>query len=128
MAFGRFNQQILHFEDENPAGIVPVPGGPMPTVLDPDDAGSPAGFGPMSGRWAGRRRLLRQLDPALVDAATPEIPDAFAWSYFHASPPDQRCPFFVGDESPFLEWAWLASLEESGCVSRSGPAMFRCPP
>ncbi len=24
----------------------------------------------------------------------------------------------VGDESPFLEWAWLASLEESGCTSR----------
>lgn len=24
----------------------------------------------------------------------------------------------VGDESPFLEWAWLASLEESGCASR----------
>lgn len=23
----------------------------------------------------------------------------------------------VGDESPFLEWGWLASLEDSGCVS-----------
>ncbi|HEX7928608.1 MAG TPA: peptidogalycan biosysnthesis protein, partial [bacterium] len=23
----------------------------------------------------------------------------------------------VGDESPFLEWDWLASLEEAGCVS-----------
>ena len=22
----------------------------------------------------------------------------------------------VGDDSPFLEWEWLASLEESGCV------------
>ena len=22
----------------------------------------------------------------------------------------------VGDESPFLEWEWLASLEETGCV------------
>ncbi len=22
----------------------------------------------------------------------------------------------VGDESPFLEWDWLASLEEAGCV------------
>ena len=22
----------------------------------------------------------------------------------------------VGDESPFLEWEWLASLEEAGCV------------
>jgi predicted N-acyltransferase len=25
----------------------------------------------------------------------------------------------VGDGSPFLEWAWLASLEESGCVAAS---------
>jgi predicted N-acyltransferase len=24
----------------------------------------------------------------------------------------------VGDASPFLEWAWLASLEEAGCVSQ----------
>ena len=24
----------------------------------------------------------------------------------------------VGDESPFLEWAWLASLEEARCVHR----------
>src|SRR6185369_3892214 len=23
----------------------------------------------------------------------------------------------VGDASPFLEWAWLASLEEAGCVN-----------
>ncbi len=23
----------------------------------------------------------------------------------------------VGEESPFLEWDWLASLEEAGCVS-----------
>ena len=27
----------------------------------------------------------------------------------------------VGDDSPFLEWAWLASLEEAGCVgARTG--------
>src|SRR5437773_7298328 len=24
----------------------------------------------------------------------------------------------VGEGSPFLEWGWLASLEESGCVGR----------
>jgi predicted N-acyltransferase len=24
----------------------------------------------------------------------------------------------VGDESPFLEWGWLASLEDAGCVAR----------
>src|SRR5512136_3027780 len=25
----------------------------------------------------------------------------------------------VGDGSPFLEWGWLASLEQAGCVARS---------
>lgn len=99
--------------DENPAGIVPQPGGAMPTVLDPDDASGPAGFGPLSPRWAGRRRLLRQLDPSLLDAAVPELPDAFAWSYFQAAPPDQRCPFLVGDEWIVLDnlWRGLARIE-----------------
>jgi predicted N-acyltransferase len=30
----------------------------------------------------------------------------------------------VGDESPFLEWEWLASLEEAGCV---GPELGWAP-
>ena len=65
--------------DENPAGLVPAPGCAMPTVLDPGDAAGPAGYGPISSRWPGRRRLLRQLDPALLEIAVPELPDAFAW-------------------------------------------------
>ncbi len=31
----------------------------------------------------------------------------------------------VGDESPFLEWSWLASLEESGCVGEPSGWMAR---
>ena len=42
--------------------------------------------------------MLRQLDPGVVETNVPEIPDAFAWSYFQAAPPDQRCPFFEGNE------------------------------
>ncbi len=85
----------------------------MPTVLDPDDASGPAGFGPLSPRWAGRRRLLRQLDPTILDAAVPELPDAFAWSYFQAAPPDQRCAFLNGDEWVVLDnlWRGLARIE-----------------
>src|SRR5574342_320820 len=30
--------------------------------------------------------------------------------------PAQEWNALVGDESPFLEWEWLASLEEAGCV------------
>ena len=29
-----------------------------------------------------------------------------------------RWDALVGDESPFLEWGWLASLEDAGCVAR----------
>jgi predicted N-acyltransferase len=34
-----------------------------------------------------------------------------------ASIPAAEWNALVGDESPFLEWEWLASLEEAGCVS-----------
>lgn len=33
-----------------------------------------------------------------------------------ASLPREQWNALVGDESPFLEWEWLASLEQSGCV------------
>lgn len=112
--------------DENPAGLVPAPGGAMPTVLDPDDASGPAGYGPISSRWPGRRRLLRQLDPALLEVAVPELPDAFAWSYFHAAPPDQRCTFFTGDEWVVLDHLWrgLARLESRLPGARAGARVY----
>lgn len=34
-----------------------------------------------------------------------------------AAVPPEEWNALVGDGSPFLEWGWLASLEESGCVS-----------
>ena len=34
-----------------------------------------------------------------------------------ASVPAAEWNALVGDESPFLEWEWLASLEQSGCVA-----------
>jgi predicted N-acyltransferase len=33
-----------------------------------------------------------------------------------ASAPREEWDALVGDASPFLEWSWLASLEQSGCV------------
>ena len=84
--------------DENPVGVVPAPGGALPCVVDPTDPDGPAGLGPIAPDWPVRKRLLRGLDPAALAAAVPEIPDAFAWSYFHAAPADQRCPFLRGDE------------------------------
>ncbi len=36
-----------------------------------------------------------------------------------AAVPREDWNALVRDESPFLEWEWLASLEESGCVGAS---------
>lgn len=92
-----YDRSIQH-PDENPSGMPSATGAPAPNLVDPQDAASPTGFGPIAASWPVRRRMLRQLDPAVVETNVPEIPDAFAWSYFQAAPPDQRCPFFEGNE------------------------------
>jgi len=84
--------------DENPAGIEPQVGARMPNIVDPNDPEGPAGLGPLASSWPYRRRLLRDLDPANMFSQVPDLPDTFAWSYFHAAPPDQRCPFLEGGE------------------------------
>jgi uncharacterized protein YjbI with pentapeptide repeats len=84
--------------DENPAGIVPVAGSLLPNIIDPSDPEGPAGFGPIAADWPLRARLLRQIDPVSIRTRIAEIPDVFAWSYFQAAPPDQRCDFLRGDE------------------------------
>ncbi|NUO53068.1 MAG: DUF2169 domain-containing protein, partial [Polyangiaceae bacterium] len=89
--------------EENPVGMPAGPGLPVPNVIDPADPHGPAGFGPLPGFWPSRQRLLRNLDPAVIEANAPTIPDTFAWSYFHAAPPDQRCTFFEGNEWVVLE-------------------------
>ncbi|HMP60519.1 MAG TPA: DUF2169 domain-containing protein, partial [Gemmatales bacterium] len=75
----------------------------MPNIVDPSDPDAPAGFGPIPAAWPTRRRLLRGLDPSRVDGFEPDLPDPFAWSYFHAAPTDQRCSFFEGREWVVLD-------------------------
>ncbi len=89
--------------EENPVGMPVAAGQPVANVIDPADPLGPAGFGPMAGFWPARRRLLRDLDPTAIEAPAPAIPDPFAWSYFHAAPPDQRCSFFEGNEWILIE-------------------------
>lgn len=89
--------------DENPVGMTPSVGAPLPNIVDPSDPSEPAGLGAIASTWPARKRLLRQLDPAQIDAPVPDVPDTFAWSYFHAAPPDQRCGFFEGNEWLILE-------------------------
>lgn len=89
--------------DENLVGMPKGPNLAVPNFADPHDPDAPAGFGPIPPHWPARRRLLRDLDPSLIDAREPAIPDTFAWSFFHAAPTDQRCSFFEGNEWVVLE-------------------------
>jgi uncharacterized protein YjbI with pentapeptide repeats len=91
-------ERTIASADENPIGMVREVGAPVPNLVDPLDPTSPAGFGAIPPHWATRRRMLRSLDPSAVEASVPDIPAAFAWSYFQAAPPDQRCAFFDGGE------------------------------
>lgn len=89
--------------EENPVGMPRGPGLPAANVVDPQDPEAAAGFGPISGRWPARVRLLRGLDASALDQSEPSLPDTFAWSFFHVAPPDQRCSFFEGNEWIILE-------------------------
>ncbi|MFO0551066.1 MAG: DUF2169 domain-containing protein [Polyangiaceae bacterium] len=89
--------------EDNPIGMPKGPGLPVHNVTDPHDMDAPAGLGAIAAYWPPRRRLLRNLEPTAVQAIAPELPDTFAWSFFHASPPDQRCSFFEGNEWIVLE-------------------------
>ncbi len=90
------------FED-NPIGMPKGQGLPVHNVVDPQDPEAPAGLGAVAPYWPTRRRLLRNLDPAVLAAREPALPDTFAWSFFHAAPADQRCSFFEGNEWIVLE-------------------------
>lgn len=102
LRYERASRGLAGYE-ENPSGMAYAAGQPVPNIIDPSDPEAPAGFGPIPSSWPSRLRLLRGLEPSLVEGAEPELPDAFAWSYFHAAPTDQRCSFFEGREWVVLD-------------------------
>ncbi len=102
LRYERASRGLAGYE-ENPSGMAYAAGQPVPNIIDPSDPEAPAGYGPIPSSWPSRLRLLRGLDPSLVEGAEPELPDAFAWSYFHAAPIDQRCSFFEGREWVVLD-------------------------
>lgn len=89
--------------EENPLGMPRGPNLAVHNLHDPHDPEAPAGLGPIAPYWPPRRRLLRNLEPSLLAVPEPALPDTFAWSFFHAAPPDQRCSFFEGNEWVVLE-------------------------
>ncbi|WP_437334665.1 DUF2169 family type VI secretion system accessory protein [Sorangium sp. So ce394] len=81
------------------------PSDPEANILDPLHPARAAGFGPIARAWPARRRLLGATPRKALDAPIADIPDAFAWAYYQAAPPDQRTRPLRGGE-----WIELTGL------------------
>ena len=75
----------------------------LPNLVNPLDATRVAGFGPISRYGAERRKLLGDAPKKRAERAILEVPDSFAWDYFHSAPDDQRIPRIHGDEWLILD-------------------------
>jgi len=89
--------------DENPIGTGLAPGSAPPNLVDLGGGRRAVGFGPIAASWPARRRLLGPLDPRLLEQPIVELPSDFDWSFFQASPLDQRLDALHGDEWLLLE-------------------------
>src|SRR5207245_8284050 len=92
--------------------------GPRPRAAGRRGAGRPAGFPGAPDRSPCSEHSARPRGPSLriggVGAAIDVLPGV-------ASVPRDEWNELVAGASPFLEWEWLASLEEAGCVgARTG--------
>jgi hypothetical protein len=75
----------------------------LPNLVSPVDPTRVAGFGPISRYGAERRKLLGDAPKKRAEGAALEVPDSFAWDYFHSAPEDQRIPRLHGDEWLILD-------------------------
>jgi hypothetical protein len=82
-----------------------------PNLVDPEDPGRVACFGPISRSFPRRKQLLGKTPRAQMERPLAEVPDGFDWSYFQAAPSDQRVPYLAGDEWLVLEGLDAASPE-----------------
>lgn len=90
--------------EDNPFGVGATSGGRgEPNVFYIGDHRRSAGFGPWSAHWPARKKLVTAEVRRALSAAIAEIPEGFDWSYFHAAPGDQRCPFLGGSEWVVLQ-------------------------
>jgi hypothetical protein len=88
----------------NPLGTGWGGNGTPPVITQPGaPPDTPAGFGPISADWAARKGLLKSSDTAFLRRPIVELPDDFEWTYFLASPADQRAPYLAGNEWILLE-------------------------
>ena len=101
---------------ENPVGRG-AEGGGKPNIVFRNAETRPAGFGPIAESWAERSSRRGELSAADLRRDLVEIPSDFDWSYFQASPEDQRTVYLVGDETILLD----------GLVPTGGHAEYRLP-
>jgi hypothetical protein len=81
------------------AGHVAPSDGELANVFDPTDGERPSGFARVTPAW---RTIDDGSEPRLSDGVL-EIPESFDWQAFQATPLDQRCAYFAGDEWIALE-------------------------
>lgn len=85
--------------DANPVGM--GAGAALPNIVDPANPSRPAGFGPISRRWAPRKAFAAPAPAPSVGA--PDFSSSFDFRSFHAAPEDQQVEFLRGDEWILLE-------------------------
>jgi len=90
-------------DDENPVGVGGDERPLVPNIVDPSDPGRAVGYGPISRYWRVRRRDVTPAVRRRLEGRIAEIPEHFDWSYYQASPHDQRIDELCGDEWLVLE-------------------------
>jgi len=89
--------------EDNPFGVGVGGAKAQPNIFYIGDQGRSAGFGPLSPHWPARRKLISNETRKAIARPIAEIPEGFDWTYFHATPPDQRCAFLQGSEWVVLQ-------------------------
>ena len=84
--------------EDNPFGVGAGGAKGEPNIFYIGDHRRSAGFGPYSIHWPARKKLVSPAVRKALSEPIAEIPEGFDWTYFHAAPRDQRCPFLTGSE------------------------------
>lgn len=87
----------------------------LPNLVDPDDFSKPTGFGPIGWNWPPRKRLLAGIDTRKLLARIPDLSGRLDWSYFHATPADQRLRGYLYGG----EWVELHGMSPTHAVLRT---------
>jgi uncharacterized protein YjbI with pentapeptide repeats len=74
----------------------------VPSFVDPDTPGRPAGLGPIAPTWPARAALLTKEDDAALRAQPMKLLPGLDLRCFQCAPPDQQLPHLLGGEQLLL--------------------------